>query len=218
MPKPEEIVEDSLLNGLLSGDLRPGDHIAQLALARKLNVSNNPVIQVLRRLEGQGVLTRESDGLCRVRDYSARELYGALAVREAIEGAAARFCAETATDEEMAVIRVRYDKMIQGYRRGDYAPKEELAFHRSIVDFGHAPFLTHLYGTIVIIQQTFTLRAGARSAEELIAFHKPIMDAIGRRDADAAEEAARAHVARARADYYHRVTIGDGRYSVERGS
>jgi len=208
MAKPAEVVEDWILENLVSGRLKPGDHIPHLGLAKKLKVSNNPVIQVLRRLEGQGILDRGADGVCRVRDYSPRELYGALAVREAIEGAAARFCAETADDEEMAVIRVRFDKMIHAYHGGDYAPTEEISFHKAIVEFGHAPFLAHLYDTIMLIRQTFTLRAGQRPADELIAIHEPLMAAIARRDAEAAEETARAHVADARQEYWESVLAG----------
>ena len=206
MPKPAELVESWILEGILSGELKPGDHIPHLVLARKLNVSNNPVIQALRKLEGQGLLQREADGECRVRNYSPQELYAALAVRESLEGAAARFCAENATDEELAVIRVRFDKMIQAYHRGDYAPAEELAFHAAIVEFAHTPFVKHLYDTIMVLRQTFTLRAGHRSAEELIALHQPIMDAVARRDAAAAEQAARRHVAEARERYWQQAS------------
>ena len=205
MPKPAEIVENWLVGELLSGELKPGDHIRHLSLARQLNVSNNPVIQVLRRMEGQGILERGSDGACRVRDYSPQELYGALAVREAIEAVAARFCAQYATDEELAVIRVKFDKMIQAYHRGDYAPREELAFHKAIVEASHAPFLAHLYDTILLIHRTFTLRAGHRSAEELIAIHEPIMSAIGERDPGKADRAARTHVADARREYWESI-------------
>ena len=199
--KPAELVEEWILEGIRTGSLKPGDHIPHLSLARKLNVSNNPVIQILRRLEGQGILDRGADGICRVRVYSMQELYGALAVRGAIESAAARFCAEMATDEEMAVIGVRYDKMVEAYHGGDYAPEQELAFHSAIVEFCHAPFLLHIYDTIMLIRQTFTLRAGHRSAEELIERHAALMNAIRHRDADEAERIAAKHVAEAQTDY-----------------
>ena len=205
MLKPAEIVENWILENILSGTLKPGAHIPHLPLAHRLHVSNNPVIQVLRKLEGQGLLERGADGVCRVRDYSPREFYAALAVREALEGVAARFCAENASDEELAVIRVRFDKMIRAYHGGDYVPAEELAFHAAIVEFAHAPFLKHLYDTIMVIRRTFTLRAGHRSAEELMAIHEPIMEAIARRDPAAADEAARTHVADAREQYWQRV-------------
>jgi DNA-binding GntR family transcriptional regulator len=206
MPKPAEIVEEWVLDKIASGELRPGDHIAHLTLANKLRVSNNPVIQVLRKLEGRGILERTPDGACRVRSYSPHEVYSALAVRESIEGVAARFCAECATDEEMAILKVRFDKMIRAYHGGNYAPAEELAFHGGTVEFCHAPFLKHLYDTIMIIRQTFTLRIGGRSAEELIAIHEPIMAAIVRRDAAAAEAAARQHVLRSREEYWAHVS------------
>jgi len=208
MARAAEVVESWILESILSGQLKPGDHIPHLTLARKLKVSNNPVIQVLRKLEGRGILDRAPDGVCRVRDYSHREIFAALAVREAIEGVAARFCAQFGTDEDLAVVGVRFDKMIQAYRKGNYAPSEELAFHKAIVEFSYAPFLVHLYDTILIIRQTFTLRAGGRSAAELIAIHEPIMEAISRRDADAAERAARKHVAEAREEYWKMAGVG----------
>lgn len=205
MPKPAEVVENWVLDKISSGELRPGDHIPHLTLANKLHVSNNPVIQVLRKLEGRGLLERTPDGACRVRSYSPQEVYSALAVRESIEGVAARFCAQYATDEEMAILKVRFDKMIRAYHDGNYAPGEEIAFHGGTVEFCHAPFLKHMYDTIMIIRQTFTLRIGGRSAEELIAIHEPIMAAITRRDSTGAEEAARLHVARSREEYWEHI-------------
>ena len=53
----------------------------------------------------------------------------------------------------------------------------------------------------MLIRQTFTLRVGNRTAEELIAIHEPVMKALEKRDPDAAEDAAREHVARSRREH-----------------
>lgn len=205
MNTANERVEASIIAQIQTGKLKPGDHIAHLKLARQMKVSNNPVIQALRKLEGQGLLERTPDGMAMVRNFSTRDIYAALVLREAIEGVAARFCAEYATDEEMAVLKLRYSKMIAAYQKSDYEPGLEEVFHKSIVDFCHTPFLAHLYDTIAMIKKTFTLRAGKRKPDELIALHEKIFAAIERRDAAAAEEAARRHVADARELYLNSV-------------
>ena len=144
MGKPQATAQEWIMQSIASGELKPGDHIAHLALAQKLGVSNNPVIQVIRRLEEQGVLDRAPDGESRVRSYSYEEIYGILSVREAIESAAARFCAQKASDGEMALIRFRFDKMIRAYQGGAYVPEEELGFYAGIVQYSHTPILRRM--------------------------------------------------------------------------
>jgi DNA-binding GntR family transcriptional regulator len=194
-------VERQLLELIRSEQFRPGDHIAHRPLAQRLGVSIIPVMHALRKLEGQGVVQRDADGSARVRSFTPHEVYAALALREAVEGAAAGLCAALATDEELAVLRVRFDRMVAAYHAGNYVPEEELAFHRGTVKFCHAPFLMHQYDAMAALRHTFTLRAGHRTAARLIAIHRPIMEAILARNAEKAEAEAREHVADARRIY-----------------
>jgi len=85
------------------GHLKAGDHVSHRPLARRLGISTIPVMQGLRTLEGRGVLVRDRRGVTRVRCFTPKEIYATLALREAAESTAARFCAEDATDEELAV-------------------------------------------------------------------------------------------------------------------
>jgi DNA-binding GntR family transcriptional regulator len=174
-------------------------------LASALGVSNNPVIQSLRRLEGLGILEHTPSGKTRVRECTDRDLYAAYAVREAIESVAARFCAALASDEELAVLNVRHAKMEDRYRRGEWAEREEQDFHRGVVAFAHTPFLEHLHKSAMVIRTTFRQHLiQGRRIRDMGGLHKPIMEALERRNAEAAEEAMRAHIRQARESFAER--------------
>lgn len=202
-------VEAYIVQMIRSGQYKPGDHISQLPLARRLGLSNNPVIQALRKLEGQGLLERGPDGTARVRGLTVLEMYAALSLREAVEGVAARFCATYATDEELAVFRVRCDKMHQAGENAPLPPDQDMAFHAAIVGFSHARFLQHLYESMDAIRQTFNIQRGASSLSARQVSHEPIIAAVLNRDVATAESEARRHVVAIREAYWSCVTPDD---------
>lgn len=53
------VIEEYLRDEILTGKLKPGTRIKQQKLAHSFNVSRMPVREVLRRLEGQGLLVGE---------------------------------------------------------------------------------------------------------------------------------------------------------------
>lgn len=188
-----------------TGELKPGDPIRHLELAARLGTSNNPVIQSLRRLEGLGILEHTSSGETRVRVYSDRELYAAYVVREAIEAMAARFCALFATEEEVAILLVRSRKLERRYERGEWAEQEEQDFHRGVVAFSHTPFLEHLHRGAMVLRSTFRQHLiQGRDIRDMVGLHRPVMEAIEKRDADAAEKAMRDHIGQARESFARR--------------
>ena len=195
-------VERAIIEMIEDGTLKPGDPIRHQWLASELGVSNNPVIQTLRRLEGLAVLEHMPSGETRVREHSNREIYAAYAVREAVEGMAARFCAELATEEEIAVLDVRHRKLDARYAQGEWAEQEEQAFHRGIVAFSHTPFLEHLHQSAMILRSTFRAHlVQGREIRDMIGLHRPIMAAVSARDPNAAEQAMRRHIREARESF-----------------
>ena len=205
MARAAELAEQTILGMIQTGELKPGDAIPHLKLASRLGISNNPVIQSLRRLEGLGVLEHMPSGETRVREYSDREVYAAYAVREAVEGMAARFCAQLGTDEEFAILEFRHRKLEECYRRGEWAEEEEQELHRGVVGFSHTPFLEHLHESAMILRSTFRQHLiQGREISDMVGLHKPIIDALLARDPDAAEEAMRAHIREARESFVQR--------------
>ncbi|MDG4717902.1 MULTISPECIES: GntR family transcriptional regulator [Thalassospira] len=189
-------VYDMLLDAIDCGDLSPGSRLREVEIAERFGISRTPVREALKRLEQQGLVTHEPHhgAVVTVLDY--REVGELYLVREVMEGTAARLAALHATDVEINVLR----EMVEADREFTDNPGELMRrnklFHRQIHLLARNRFLDDLLenmrvslvllaGTTLAIQNR-----GAQSLDE----HQEIVDAIARRDPDAAEKAARAHI------------------------
>jgi DNA-binding GntR family transcriptional regulator len=186
----------ALRQGILQGDLAPGERLRSDALASDLRVSRTPVREALRKLEAEGLVERAGSGLI-VREFSEKDLTELFYVREALEGMAARLAAENATPGEIAEIREMLDDMEVVRQRGDIAALRPLTaeFHRLICRAAHNErLLQSLKSLLDHVRQmrTSTLYVGGRPAEALKE-HRDLLQAIVARDPDRAEELARAH-------------------------
>ncbi len=79
---------------ILRGDLAPGQHVAEAAIAGQLRISRTPVRQALPALAEEGLLTRAGRRGYAVRIFTINEIVTALDIRAALEGMAARLLTE----------------------------------------------------------------------------------------------------------------------------
>src|SRR6202050_1398310 len=98
-------VYEALVELIVAGALRPGQHLVESELARQLGVSRQPVREALHRLEAEGWIDlRPSQGAF-VYVPTDSEVDQLLDVRELLEGATARLAARAATPEAGAGLR-----------------------------------------------------------------------------------------------------------------
>jgi DNA-binding GntR family transcriptional regulator len=186
----------ALRQSILRGDLAAGERLRSDALASELQVSRTPVREALRKLEAEGLVERSGAGLI-VREFSEKDLTELFYVREALEGMAARLAAENATPSDIAEIRELLDDMDAVQQRGDIAALRPLTgeLHRAIYRAAHNDrLLQTLKGLLEHFRQvqTSSLYVEGRPAEALRE-HRAVFAAIEARDADTAEQLARAH-------------------------
>jgi DNA-binding GntR family transcriptional regulator len=184
-----------LISMIRRGELKPGESISHLTLAKRLGVSNNPVVHAFRRLEGRGILEHTPSGASRLRALGKRELRALFALRENIESLAARFCAEACTREEIAILQCRFDAMKERNLRGEWPIEEERSFHNGLVEFSHTPFLVHQYASIGLLEAIYSPVPVLPRPANVSELHEAIVVAIRNRDPDAAERAAHEHFA-----------------------
>ena len=122
---------------ILMGFFGASDRLREIEVAELLNMGRTPVREALKRLEDEGLLTHEPRrGLVvtSLDQQSVTELY---AMRELLEGGAARFAAKHASEAEI-------DNMAhileEGQRGGDPVAAN-LAFHQSIYGAAHNKFM-----------------------------------------------------------------------------
>lgn len=97
--KPGQKVIVALRSMIASGELRDGERIGEIATAERLGVSRMPVRTALRTLEQEGLVVRLGARGYAARGPTAEQIEGAIEVRGALEGLAARRLARAGLDE-----------------------------------------------------------------------------------------------------------------------
>ena len=186
-----------LYKALLSGELKPGDRIRENEIASRYNVSRTPVREALGRLEAQGLLVYgDQRGLVvpRLDSQSVTELY---VMREVLDATAARLAAKHANEAEIASLRYMVERDSQNCHDIPYLASTNRLFHSAIGDCAHNRFLKRMQETLaesLALLGPTTLSLPKR-AEEAIAEHAEVVEAIARGDGDAAAAAASRHSA-----------------------
>jgi DNA-binding GntR family transcriptional regulator len=114
---------------------------------------------------------------------------------------AARLCAERASPADLAAIAAANDAIKQTVDAldADANVRAELEFHTAIVRGAHCADLERMSENLAIVHRSMTafgisLNVPRLLGPEVRELHDPIVEAIARRDPDAAELAARKHV------------------------
>lgn len=184
-----------IVDGIQAGRLAPGTRLRETELAEATGLSRTPIREALSRLQLEGLLTMDAArGLIVTElDHSmASELY---AMREVLEGTAARLAARHASDVEIDFLREINVRDAQLTSSEALAANNRL-FHETLYRCAHNRYLVKtlytLQESMMLLGRT-TLAAPGR-AESSRAEHAAIVEALAQRDPDAAEQAARAHI------------------------
>jgi DNA-binding GntR family transcriptional regulator len=197
-----EFVYQQMLEAISEGRLR-GEPIRESDIAKKLGVSRTPVRESLQRLQERGLLIAGGRSLV-VATLGEREALELYAMREVLECTAARFAAERAGAEDIAILRRLHSAYMEA--RGDNRRVTQLnwRFHRAIHEAAHNRYLLQatngVHDSLLLLHST-TFRKFVQTDLDDIQ-HRQIIEAIERRDPDAAETAAREHVRAAVRSHY----------------
>jgi len=194
----DEIVS-ALRDAITRGGYQPNERLVEEELARGLGTNRAVVRGALAVLTQEGLVVRERNRGARVRAISPEEAIEILEARQALEGVVARRAAERITGEQAESLTALIAQMRAKQKSGELLEYSELnaRFHRTIRGIaGHTAsekLLTLLQSQAVRYQFRTVLKPG-RSSESL-AEHAAILEALIARDPQAAETAARRHVA-----------------------
>lgn len=189
-------VHSRLIEEIRSGVLPPGTRLRETELAERLGVSRTPIREAIRQLEHDGLVSHlpRVGAAVRTLDYAeVMELYD---MRAVLEGSAARMAARAATEMELAELSDLNAALAEAPtpRR---AAELNHQFHLMLLDAARNRYLTRamlgLSRTLIILGPS-TLADAAR-AQDAVAEHDRILDALRRRDPIAAETEMRAHIA-----------------------
>ena len=194
-----------LTEAILKGDLPLGSKISEPALAARYGVSRGPLREALHRLQERNLIVRSANHGARVVETTPQMLRSIFAVREALEGLAAREAAHSMPDAEIALLAEgvrRHEAEIAGHVEGRHNAlgKADQDFHFRIAKASGNPLLIDL-----LCNQFYPLLRLYRSRKDNIALrtralieHQRILAAIQDRDPEMAEMTMRRHIQRAR--------------------
>jgi len=192
-----EQIKDVLLQRIVEGSYPPGSRIVETRVAQELGVSQGPVREALRDLEQLGCVVHEPYRGCSVRAFSVDELLDAFPVRAALEALAARLAAEHITDDELDALDELLDRMRVAARRGDAHDQSQAnaSFHATIVRAARNSTLERQWRMLEPFSRTYlTVSRPGTDLVHLSERHVPILDALRRREPDAAAEAMDDHL------------------------
>ncbi|TXZ73938.1 GntR family transcriptional regulator [Vibrio mimicus] len=199
--KSENLTE-YLIEAIVEGELAPGSKISEPELAKRFQVSRGPLREALMRVEGLGLIERIPHIGARVTQLSPTKLVELYAVREALEGMAARLAARNITEIELAGLESllsTHSTHIDQVEGASYFHQQgDFDFHYRIIQASRNQQLIgllcdELYHLLRMYRYQ-SPRSHSRPVEALEE-HKFILRAIRQRDEELAEILMRRHIA-----------------------
>jgi DNA-binding GntR family transcriptional regulator len=167
------------------------------ALSADLGVSRTPIREAMTLLEQEGfVRTLPRRGIYVVRK-TKREIVEMITVWAALESMAARLVALNAADDDIAELRRLMDAFhdgTDGERLEEYSDAN-IAFHQAIIRMSGCALLAEMTENLFIHMRAIrkvTIHQDNRAARSIVD-HMAIIEALERRDPDAAAHLAREH-------------------------
>ncbi|RXT07003.1 GntR family transcriptional regulator [Ammoniphilus sp. CFH 90114] len=196
----EEECYRRLKEDICRGVLMPNQHLVELDLSKSYGAGRATIRTALARLEQEGLVERERYRGARVRLVTEEEAIEILEVRAALESLAARRAAERATDEDFMVLQDIIERMKQCFDSNKMLEYSDCntELHRTLIDIAGNSVAEKVLDTLNSQNVRFQFRGMVQRGRTDQSFedHKEIVEAVIRRDPDAAELAMQKHLGR----------------------
>ncbi len=195
----------TLTEAILRGELAPGAKISEPVLAQRYGVSRGPLREALHRLQERRLIVRSANHGARVVEPTPQMLASIFAVRETLEGLAAKEAATLMSDDELAALADgvrRHERELQDSEAGRHNAlgKADEDFHFRIAQASQNPLLIDL-----LCNQLYPLLRLYRSRNDnsslrqrALTEHKRVLSALCDRDPEMAELTMKRHIASAK--------------------
>jgi GntR family transcriptional regulator, trigonelline degradation regulator len=196
-----ELALDKMRDAIFSGHFRPGDRLVERDLCAQLGVSRTIVREVLRHLESEGLVTNLASKGPMVAHLGVDEARQIYEIRGALEGMAARLCAEKHDAATVERLEVALQAIRDGYVRADMADvlSHTTEFYKTLftsIERHIAWDVVKLMTVRINHLRSMTIKTEGRAVEGPAQMQK-MVNAIRSGDGVAAEQAAIEHVRRA---------------------
>ena len=190
-------VFEHLETDILSGKYQRGDLLTENRLCEILGVSRTPIREALRRLQQEHLIVETGKGslVLGITEEDLRDIY---IIREAIEAKAARMATISASEEDINELKsaVELQEFYLTKQNSEQMRIMDNRFHEILYKIsGSHVFYNTLLPLHKKVQKYRKVSLQSQSrANESVAEHREILNAIINRDADAAERLTATHV------------------------
>jgi DNA-binding GntR family transcriptional regulator len=209
-------VAGQLRQAILQGRLKPGQRIIEHEIAQAMAISRGPVRDALRILQNERLVVQYPHRGAFVAWLTLRDAEEIYSLRRELETLAVEFAIKYATDEQIEELTQVIEKMMAVMKQGYAQPEAtdlDLDFHETLCRIsGHGRVLaawTALRAQVRLIILTHGVLQPMDLRENAAEWHRMLVDAVRKRDVEAAHEVLRRHLAASYASV--RQAIEDGK-------
>lgn len=195
-PLRDQVVT-AIRDAIIAGDHAPGSRLKEKDLCEQVGVSRTVVREALRQLETERLVRIEPNVGPVVAKLSRQDVSDLYQTREALESAAARLAALHAPPERITALRAAYDDIVVADSSDLQALLEtKNRFYRALIEAaGNRVIGEMLHNVQARISQLRLLTLGSPGRHEhTVQELASVVEAIARKDSDAAVAATVIHV------------------------
>jgi len=185
-----------ILAAIREGLYKPGDRLREEEVAARFGMSRTPVREGLGRLQEKGLVEAASGRGLAVSLLNMQQVLELYAMREEVEGAAARFASQQISTVEIENMERLNEEFLAAANDAVQAARVNRMFHARLYDAARNRYLRHalddLQDSIALLAETTFVEPGR--TEIAYGEHKEIIQALRNRSPDDAYRAAAAHI------------------------
>ncbi|MGF6482853.1 DNA-binding GntR family transcriptional regulator [Paraburkholderia youngii] len=193
-------IYEELRKQILTLQLKPGAPLDEVSLAAQFGLSRSPVRDALARLISEGLVTILPNRTTLVTPFEIEEFPKYISALDLIQRAVTRLAAQHRTDADLARIQKADDVYMQAVDSGDFQAMSETnkALHMAIAHAANNPYFVGYYERLLgegqrLLHLHFDYTVTSPTVTKLGRDHAELIDAIARKDAEAAERLAHEH-------------------------
>jgi len=198
-PLSEDVAE-RLREQIFSHELAPGSWLDEQNLAAAFGISRTPMREAIKVLASEGLVTTKMNKGAYVTQVDRRDLEQIFTVLSLLEGQAAKETAIKATEDQLTQLDNLHHRLEKAAADRDIGQFFEInvKFHELIQEIAGNKWMNGVIEDlrkVLKLQRRDSLTRNGRLLSSLVE-HREILQAILKRDPQAAEQAMRKHLAR----------------------
>ncbi len=193
-----DVVFNTLRQGILTGELKPGERLMEIHLANRLGVSRTPIREAIRMLELEGLVTMVPRRGSEVSRISKQDLRDVLEVRRSLDALAVRLACDRITQDEKNNLKKAAKEFENSTKTKDATTiaKADVQFHDIILAASKNKRLIQMVNNLAERVYRYRLEyiKDCRNHPRLIEEHELILDYIEQGLKEQAQHAIETHI------------------------